>query len=78
MFKTCGEKSQEAPPIVRNKSMIIQPSITFPTPPLRDEVGILVGPGECHSFAGSLRPAIVDFELCLVTSKLQKVIGRLY
>ena len=33
--ETCGEKSQEAPPTVRNKSMIIQPSITFPTPPLR-------------------------------------------
>ena len=29
--------------------------------------------GECHSFTGSLCPAIGDFELCLVTSKLQIV-----
>ena len=29
--------------------------------------------GECHSFAGNLCHAIGDFELCLVTSKLQKV-----
>ena len=34
--------------------------------------GILVGPGNVTlALAGSLCPAIGDFELCLVTSKLQ-------
>ena len=40
-------------------------------PPLWAGVGKLVG--KCHSFTGSLCPAIGDFELCVVTSKLQKV-----
>ena len=47
---------------------IMQLSITRPTTPLQDGVGGLVG--ECHSFAGSLCPAIGDFELCFMTSKM--------
>ena len=65
MFKTCGKKSQEAPPTVRNTEYDNTPTNYIPHSPI---TGKLVG--ECHS---CWNPAIVDFELCLVTSKLQEV-----